>query len=148
MWLFSRFADFSRFGNQNVQFRDQYIRLMIDWFSPSYAIYIPAKTEMLCFWFRVFSLLSGWFLIKFFCFLSSFRLDFNGFYKEKLEAMSAERAMMESSMHSTDSGKKKERKKTLSETLVSDCKVFCIVCTPHSLESGKSVGCQEDTVEF
>lgn len=127
MWLFSRFADFSRFGNQNVQLRDQYIRLMIDWFSPSYAIYIPAKTEMLCFWFRVFSLLSGWFLIKFFCFLSSFRLDFNGFYKEKLEAMSAERAMMESSMHSTDSGKKK-RKKTLSETLVSDCKVFCIGC--------------------
>uniref|UniRef100_K1PPH0 Gamma-tubulin complex component n=1 Tax=Magallana gigas TaxID=29159 RepID=K1PPH0_MAGGI len=76
-----------------------------------------------------------------------YRLDFNGFYKEKLEAMSAERAMMESSMHSTDSGKKK-KKKTLSETLVSDCKVFCIVCTPHSLESGKSVGCQEDTVEF
>nr|XP_022289752.1 gamma-tubulin complex component 2-like isoform X2 [Crassostrea virginica] len=33
-----------------------------------------------------------------------YRLDFNGFYKEKLEAMSAEKAMMESSMHSTDSG--------------------------------------------
>ncbi|XP_062600328.1 gamma-tubulin complex component 2-like [Saccostrea cucullata] len=33
-----------------------------------------------------------------------YRLDFNGFYKEKLEAMSAEKAMMESSIHSTDSG--------------------------------------------
>lgn len=35
------------------------------------------------------------------------RLDFNGFYTEKLEAISAERAMMDaSSTHSSDTGKK------------------------------------------
>ena len=36
--------------------------------------------------------------------LSCFRLDFNGFYTEKLEALSAEKAMMETSVHSTESG--------------------------------------------
>ena len=35
------------------------------------------------------------------------RLDFNGFYTEKLEAISAERTMMDaSSTHSSDTGKK------------------------------------------
>ena len=33
-----------------------------------------------------------------------FRLDFNGFYTEKLEALSAEKALLETSSHSTESG--------------------------------------------
>lgn len=74
---------------------------------------------MFCFWFRVFFLFLGWFLIKFFCFLFFFRLDFNGFYKEKLEVMFVERVMMEFLMYSIDLGKKK-RKKILSEILVFD----------------------------
>ena len=38
-------------------------------------------------------------------FVLSFRLDFNGFYTEKLEALSAEKALLETSSHSTESGR-------------------------------------------
>ncbi|XP_060079665.1 gamma-tubulin complex component 2-like isoform X1 [Ylistrum balloti] len=47
-----------------------------------------------------FSCISGEFKL----FNILYRLDFNGFYTEKLEAMSAEKAMLESSTHSSESG--------------------------------------------
>jgi len=41
------------------------------------------------------------------------RLDFNGYYTEKLEAISAERAMMDaSSTHSSDTGKEMANRMT------------------------------------